>query len=204
MEEYITSRGVKVGFLGIATLISSLQSSLETTKPKPPSYEVVTLGGAKEFHVHDSSTLETDADKAAFESYEKLLAEWDSKSQRDLMRLIFLRGISVEMPNDSLWEKMQTAVGIIVPQEDIAKRIHYIETEVLGGVVDYEALVVGVMRMSGVPEEVLSQVEDTFRGSLGRNKVVGATDQSGEVANVSAVRAGSDRVRDGAGAKSVR
>ena len=190
---YTTSRGVKVTYNGIATLIDALQSSLNARKPIAPTYEVKSLAGNSEIHAHDETTLETEADRAAWLEYQTKLAAWSDESQRSLMRLILLRGISVELPSDSDWEKQQAFAGIVVPQDAMEKRMHYLQTEVLGSVADYQMMVVGVMRVSGVPEDLLSQVESSFRRSLGRDgnrETAGAT---GQVESIGAVRASQPR-----------
>src|SRR3990172_472597 len=128
---YTTSRGVKVTYNGIATLIDALQSSLNARKPIAPTYEVKSLAGNSEIHAHDETTLETEADRAAWSEYQAKLAAWSDESQRSLMRLILLRGISVELPSDSDWEKQQAFAGIVVPQDTMEKRMHYLQTEVL-------------------------------------------------------------------------
>lgn len=180
-NSFTTSRGVKIHFLGIATLIEALRESQEAKKPKPPTYEVKTLGGAVEQHIHDETTLETEADKTNWAAYQQQLRAWEKQSEKDLMRLLMLRGIDLKFPDDTRWEQEHKFVGLDVPTDPLEKRMHYIETEVLGGVADYEALMLGVMRISGVTEEKLSQVEASFRGLLGQHTAETASNQSGKL-----------------------
>lgn len=182
-NSFTTSRGVLIHFLGIATLIEALRASQEAKKPKPPSYEVKTLGGAVEQHVHDATTLETAEDKTNWAAYQQQLTAWEKQSEKDLMRLLMLRGIELKFPDDTLWEQEHKFIGLDVPTDPMEKRLHYIETEVLGGVADYEALMLGVMRISGVTEEKLSQVEASFRGMLGQHTAEAAPDQARELAS---------------------
>jgi len=194
---YTTSRGVKVTFNGIATLIDALQSSLNAKKPLPPTYEVKSLAGNSEIHAHDGTTLETEADRAAWSEFQTKLTTWNDESQRSLMRLILLRGISVELPSDTDWEKQQEFAGIAIPQDPMEKRMHYLQTEVLGSVADYQAMVVGVMRVSGVPEDLLDQVEASFRRSLGRDGNKETAVAVEQVESIGTVRASQSRQRTG-------
>ncbi len=172
-NEYITSRGIRVRFLGIATLINARQVASATEEPKPPTYTLKNMMGGEEIHYHDETTLQTDEDKAAYADYKKKQTEWGTKQQREFMRLAMLRGIEFEYPKTDDWKKQQKFLGIKVPEntEDnpFAEKLHYIETEVLGGFQDYAALVTGVIRASGVPEELLVQYEESFRGFMAKS-----------------------------------
>lgn len=178
---YTTSRGVVVHFNGIATLIDALQASLNSKKPQPPSYEVKTAVGVIEKHAHDETTLETDEEKKAWAEYQANLQAWNAESQTALMRIVLLRGITLELPTTDEWEKQQAFFGIDVPQDPMEKRLHYLQTEVLGSVNDYGALVAGTMRASGVPEDLLTQMESSFRRSVVRSTVKPARAKTGKV-----------------------
>lgn len=165
-ETVKTSRGVTVTCLPIQTLLDKLNAQYQP--PEPPFYEVKTATGAIEQHAHDVTTLDTDADKAAWADYQKRKGEAESERNKALTRLVLLRGICVEIPEGETWVKEQEYLGIRIPEEPIERKLHYIETEVLGGIGDVEAIMLGVMRASGVPEDLLQQMESTFRRAVGK------------------------------------
>ncbi len=174
-NEYVTSRGVKVKFLGVASLIDAQQAALNALHPKPPTYVVKGLAG-EEIHEHDDSTDKSPEQAVEYAAYKTKLAEWQATSQKEFMQLVMLRGIEFEMPRDDAWKRQQKFLHINIPENTegarVAGKLHYLETEVLGGTQDYMALVTGVMRVSGVPEELLTQIESSFRGSLERATAV--------------------------------
>lgn len=171
--EYVTSRGVKIKFVGIANLIRSLQKSLDATKPMPPKYSVKTMGGAVEWHDHDATTINTQEEKDAYASYLAKKAEWDTESNYKLMRLILIEGIEIPIPANGDWKNKQRALGIDIPEntddDPFKERIHYIETEIIGSKQDYKEIFLGVTRIAGVSEEDLSAAEDLFRSQTKRD-----------------------------------
>lgn len=165
-ETVKTTRGVTVTCLPIQTLLDKLNGQFKL--PEPPTYEVKTAMGAVERHAHDETTLDTDADRTAWAEYQKQTAAAQAAHNLALTRLVLLRGIAVDIPADDAWAKEQQWLGITVPVEPIERKLHYIETEVISGIADIEAIMVGVMRASGVPEDLLAQMEASFRRSLGK------------------------------------
>jgi hypothetical protein len=161
-----TSRGVTVTCLPIQSLLDKLNAQYKP--PEPPSYEVKTATGAVERHAHDATTLETDEDRAAWQAYLQARADAQTAQSLALTRLVLLRGISVDMPTDEQWVKEQEWLGLQVPDDPFERKLHYIETEVIAGVADIEAIMLGVMRESGVPEELLAQMDATFRHQVGQ------------------------------------
>lgn len=166
-ESFTTSRGVKVNFVGITTLLDKLNAQFHL--PEPPYYEIKTATGAVEKHLHDETTVQTDEEKQALAGYQSECARLNAEQQARLTRLVLLRGITFEYPQSDDWIKEQTYLGIAVPDDPLERRLHYIETEVIAGVADVEAVMLGVLAASGVPEDLLKQVEATFRHSLGQS-----------------------------------
>lgn len=192
-KTFTTSRGIEIEFLPIPTLLEKLQA--QHPMPGPPTYTIETATGVKETHPHDETTLETDEDKAAWADYQARLKAATSAFNLALMRLVLLRGIKVEIPEDDGWVREQAFIGIAVPEAPLERRMHWLETEALANESDYMQAVSGVMEASGVPEEVIGEAQATFRGELGSKAAQGAaTPPNGhKLGDKPAVRAGTRR-----------
>lgn len=164
---YTTSRGVTLDFVGIAPMLDKLRVTFAI--PTPPQYAVKTLQGNTELHDHDETTLQTDDDRAMWANYLKEKTEAERRYNQALMRLLLLRGVRVDMAEG--WEAEHTYLGFVVPTDPIEKKMHWLETEVLGTVQDYEAVMLGVLEASGVSEEVLTQIGESFRYSVARTEI---------------------------------
>lgn len=174
MDKFTTSRGVEVEFLSIEILLDKVNAS--HPMPDPPTYSKVTAGKAVLTFPHDETTLEVEGDP---EQTKKNRKEWAAYKEecdrvigernRAMLRTILLRGIKVEPKNDD-WIHEHEVMLIKVPTDPVERRLHWIETEVMGGPEDYATVISEVMRASGVPEELLEQIGASFRSTMGRAK----------------------------------
>lgn len=203
MKTFKTSRGVEIEFLPIPTLLEKLQA--QHRMPEPPTYEVKAATGAVELYPHDETTLEekdnpeaTAKNLKAWADYQAQLKAATEAFNLALIRLVMLRGIRVEMPEPNGWVKEQEYIGITVPDDPLERKIHWLETEALANEADYMAVVSGVMEASGVPEEVVSQAEATFRGKVGSNGTERSEDSSNghELGDKPEVRASKGRHKE--------
>lgn len=196
---YVTTRGFHVRFLAIETLLDALKNSQAETEPKPPTYEVEIMGGGKEKHLHDASSIKqgTPEEVIAYRAYETQHDAWERQNQKEFLELILLKGIEVEEPEKPNWEADQKSFHIKVPEGEREKQIHYLITEVLGGMADVSQLVQGIMRVSGVSEDLLSQVEATFRRAVDRDTAKRLVNPSRQVDDQPARGDGLDRVQAG-------
>lgn len=203
MNQFTTSRGFEITFKPIPQMLIDRVRTLHK-QPEPPFYEVKTVSGAVEKHAHDETTLETDADRAAWAEYQKQIADTNEKTNRAFMRLVFLRGVEIEMPQDDTWAREQKLLGIEIPDDPLERKLHWIETEVVATIADAEHITRGALEASGIPQEALAQADATFRHSPQRDAVEPTPDSSGQVDDDGAVRGGDGRVQDGDGAKPIR
>lgn len=175
MKTFTTSRGVEVTFHGIALLLDKLQDSFRP--PDPPTYETElpgTLDPATgkprtETHILDAQSAVTDEDKAALAAYEAKAAEVLNAYNAAMMRLIYLRGITYAEPAGDAWVAEQSFLGLEVPLEPIERKLHYIETEVIGTPEDIEQIMLGVMEASSVPQATLDGMQAAFRSAMGQS-----------------------------------
>ena len=214
MKEYTTSRGVVIHFNGIASLLDILDGQFKP--PDPPTYTRQSLAGVQTLP-HDETTLEdpdgdpvkTAENRAAWSKYLESARQVRIEHEKALTRLCYLRGIQVDLPEDETWMAEHRLIGLTVPEDPSERKLYYISTEVVATVEDAKAVVLGVLEASGIPEEVLGQMADSFRypmGESGRGSAGEPTDRgngSGMVLQ-SPVRAGASSIPDGKIPKRVR
>lgn len=133
--------------------------------PLPPTYEVNLLGGAKETHAHDETTLATDDDRAAWQAYSVVRGAWDGFIGERMARMILSEGIVIDaIP--AAWEKRMKFLGIPVPPDDDEKKLLYAKSEIVPTSGDMVALMSAIMTLSGVSAEALTTAEATFRSAV--------------------------------------
>lgn len=160
---YITARGIKIEFLPIPRAIQKFHTT--HSQPEPPQYEVKTASGVIEKHPHNEATLETDDDKAAWADYQRALGEFNEK----FLRVCFVRGVKVNADINE-WIAEQKALDLPVSEDATERKVEWITDWVLATREDYEAVLIGVMRASEVPEDLLKQIEGLFRGQVGQSE----------------------------------
>lgn len=186
----VTSRGVEIEFMPIPPRMLQKFDELNP-EPEPPFYEVTTATGAKERHEHTDTTVKTDAEKAA-------LAEYNRKRSEHIDRFIkffCLRGIKVSASYDD-WVDEQTFLELPVPESKAAAKYEWLIGAVLSSVDDYKAVVIGIMQASGVPDNLLAQVSEQFRGDVEGHPDAPAADTEQPMESVTQVPGGvgSDKV----------
>lgn len=168
-KTFTTSTGIEVRILGLSQLL--LDKTRTSVKfPDPPTYELETVAGKKEVHAHNETTLETDEDKKAWADYQTALAEADRLQKDRLLKLILMKGIEVDMPEeegaDDDWLAVQAFIGLEVPEDTLGKRYDYITTEVISNPEDLAEIMQLVMEKSGVPKEALAEARASFRSAM--------------------------------------
>lgn len=160
MEKYTTSSGIEIEFLPISPRMIQKFDELNP-EPEQPFYEFVTATGAKEKHLHDDTTVKTDAEKAALAEYRRLNAARIEK----FLRFFCMRGIKVNADMSS-WIQEQEFLGIPISTNKAEAKFDWLIGAVLTTVDDYKAVLIGISQASGVPDHLLKQVSDSFRGAV--------------------------------------
>jgi len=146
-------------------LIDKVQKTIPV--PEPPTYIAETVGGGQEIHVHDESTLESPEDHAAWATYKRELADYQSSVTDKLLELFILMGVDLELPEDDSWVEEHKYLGLEVPVDDRrALKVYWVSNVVLGSGEDLTGLMFEVMKGTGVDQEVLDSVQDSFRRSV--------------------------------------
>jgi hypothetical protein len=123
---------------------------------EPPSY-AITLGGGgygewTETRQHTADTIGdgTREEKAAWKKYCELRDELNAELWRRTAETYLFRGVVGDPPDDG-WEREQEEDGIEVPDEPRARKLHWIETELL---TDNQELFVLIGAIQGKISEV--------------------------------------------------
>lgn len=164
-RNFVTKAGVELTLVPIPPmLLEKVRGSVKY--PPIPQYETKTAAGNIEKFNHDESTLQTDADKAAWAEYTAAKREADRLLNERVMRALFLKGIALDMPADDEWIKEQEFMGIEIPTDPQERKLHYIQTEILASSEDMVGIMSDIMRLTGVEEAVVQSAEDSFRRAV--------------------------------------
>lgn len=194
MREYITERDVTIGVVPIPLFLEEVRKAYPL--PARPTYTEHLAGDAtNEVEISDAEAevwAEHDPDTWAehAEKWADYISRRDAiqeKVNEAIWKAIMLRSLIVELPADDSWIQDQEELGITVPRSAKERRIHYIKTEVVGGMRDIIRLT-AIANGANISEEALSLAEDSFRNSLarslteglaGKGRVVGAGNTGG-------------------------
>lgn len=184
MKVITLSNGRKLTVQPINPLLLKRVNDATGDKPLPPTYESPTAGGDIEINYHDETTLQTDEEKAAWKVYEAKLAEWNTARNQRFMRILFSRGVKLDLDAAALdrWLREMKYLGVEVPEGDpdepevyIEQQVMYVETEMIGHPNDMMTIMKEVMTLSGVDEAEVAAATKLFRG-----EVEGQTDNAGD------------------------
>lgn len=169
-----TSRGQRVECLPIATMIDEIRATYEARIPPPPTYTITGAGGDEVEADHTEDTIADEAtseeDKAAWAEYKVQELKIRAEMNERIMRAVAVKGIHVlDMPPEKEWLAEHEFLGLEVPEPSHERLYHYIKTEVLGTMEDGINITAGIYRASGLDEEVLTRIEDSFRAPVGED-----------------------------------
>lgn len=135
-------------------------------QPQPPTYEVPVMGGEKEIHSHDETTLETEEDRLVFADYQAKLKQFNAIISRRVMNFVLLTGTKIQPPDDDGWIEMQQYFGLNVPEGRLDRRAHYIQTEVIKTLDDIQGLSTAIMEVSGIDTKLVEASAATFSDTV--------------------------------------
>jgi hypothetical protein len=187
-KRYTTERGVTIRVVPIPLLLDEVRRS--APMPEPPTYTEKLAGGATqevEITEGDAETWAREDPETWAEHAERWAAyvqERDAAQQvvnDRIWQAILRRAIRVDMPEDDGWVYDHEAMGLAVPEDPRERRIHYVRTEVVGGMPDI-LKITAMANGADLSEEALASAEASFRDSLARSLTGGLADQAGSMA----------------------
>lgn len=168
-----TSRGWRVECLPVQPMLDELGTAeSHPDMPPIPTYVVTDVSGATVEQRYTAEIVASDdtpeEDRLAWQRREEKLAEVRAELSERRLRVIGTRGVKVlDMPADEKWIPEHEWLYGSVPENPFERRYHFFKTEVIGTAEDGMVLAAGIYRASGVDEEVITLIEDSFRASMG-------------------------------------
>lgn len=148
----------------------------------PPTYTVEHPGGATSQEPHDETTLETDADRAAWAAHKDALARL-ATAQSEAQMKVWFSGLVFEMPADDTWIERQRWMGVDVPEGALEQRYHYVITELVKTPEDMFRVLEAITAVSyegAITEDDLSSAIRSFRNQLQAKPAVPANGAGGK------------------------
>lgn len=181
-KHYVTARNHEVIFLPMPPMLrDNIRAGLNAKWPEPtePTYEVETAAGDTEVHRHTEKSLVTDEDKVAWDAYQSEKQAWDAEFGRR-----FLRGLQIEcieFAEKEGWEEKQKFLGFAIPTDNpFERRLHYIQSEIIGDEDDVLMCFMAPMELAGMEDEQLAAAENLFRTSIRQEALKPANRESTE------------------------
>lgn len=163
MKIFTSSNGRELKVWGVTrSVIDNILNSAEY--PPKPTYTAMTASGVEEVHDHDETTLATEVDKAAWKSWKAAYAKVDSAVYRHILDAFLLVGCEVDMSGIDQWKKLQSFLGIKIPENEFELQRNYIEATYLPTNDDLINLTTILMSASGADKEAVEAAKRSFRG----------------------------------------
>lgn len=172
-----TTAGIKIGIQPISHLDLQLAQNAvraefeERGEPiDPPTYEVPLLGGEVEHHPYTEKSIEDagEEDKAAWEAHIVATGRLETAIQKRT-GLVFLEGMTFEMPKGDAWIKRRKRMfGEDVPEDEEERWLYYVNNVLLKTPADKEGLTWSIYQLSltGASKEAIQAMEELFRGEM--------------------------------------
>ena len=185
--EYKTERGITVEVVPIPMLLDAIRKA--TPGPDQPVYiEKMAGGGELEVEISDADARawqEKDPESWAEHAETWATFEVERDAAQSLLnervsQAVYKRAVIVDLPKNDDWIADQAELGLTVPDDHRGRHLHYIKTEVVGGMKDVLKLT-AIANGADLSEEALSIAEDSFRNNLAREILAGLVDQGGAV-----------------------
>lgn len=203
-KEYTTGRGVTIGIVPIPLLLEEVRKA--NPIPGRPTYTETLAGGAtQEVEISEAEAAawqQTDPESWAEHAETWATYERERDAAQELLndriwQAVKARAIRVELPADDGWMEDQRELGLAVPTDPRKLRLHYIQTEVIGGMPDIWKIT-AIANGADISEEALSLAEASFRSELARSLLEGLAGKARALADQPAGRA--DAGGEGVGA----
>lgn len=112
---------------------------------------------------HDETTLATDEDRAAWDTWKRTQAQHDAYVSNKMLEFFIYHGVKADPDADPAWEEMQRYFDVEIPTNPVARKIHYVQTEYIFDAEDINQLGIRLMEMAGVRPEVVEAAAASFR-----------------------------------------
>ena len=136
--------------------------------PPVPTYDAPTVSGHVEKHPHNETTLETEAEKAAWYDYQAARERVTSERWDNLLDFLFSEAIQSKPPPTSEWSINLEKWGLEAPDDPEKLKRFWLENIVCPGE-EMGSLIARLFQLAGLADdEGVRQFEAFFRITLSR------------------------------------
>ena len=166
--EFTNSAGIKVILTAMPPmLLQRIAGSVEY--PKVPTYDISTVTGEVETYKHTADTLKTDEDKKTWAKYRGEVDEVENELTNRLLKAILSEATTlVDGDPDGFkkWITRNKVLGLFLPEDPTELEMVYKEDQVIRNKEDAEVVLREVMNLTGITEEVLQNVRNSFPDTM--------------------------------------
>lgn len=166
---FVTAEGIEVPLrpisvqqLELVRLKATEEAEEKFGKPLRPTYTEEVFGGGTEVHEHNETTLETDEERAAWESYQEHLTKFNGHVNGRVMDYVLLAGTRLELPEDTGWMELQAHFGLAIPENKFDLRAHWLKTEVIKTLDDIQGIGNKILEISGIDDRLKQAAVNSF------------------------------------------
>ena len=163
-KKFTTESGVGITLKQVKGVL--VQKALRSvTMPEHPTYETTTMSGRVQTHrMDEKAASETEGGIELWKSYQSELEEAQVEQNNRVMDAVLSTGVDVDIPDDDEWTEELEAIGLEPRTGRIGRKLDYLST--ILGTGDLPEIFKEIMRLTGAPEEVVKEVEDSFSDSI--------------------------------------
>lgn len=180
---FVTSEGIELHLRAIPPLLTD-KLRLSLKKPLAPTYEAEMVGGGVEIHDHNETTEKSSEEAQKWSKYLRDLENYSGEMNVLVNQQFVRRGVDysgLDLPEDEEWIIVQESLGLVVPEDGLQRKWHYVETEALATREDVTGFITKLMLLTTVSEEVMAIVEESFRRTVAGAGLVKSEDSEGSV-----------------------
>lgn len=168
LKTFCSARGIQLTLQPVSQFkLDSLRASSEEIPV--PTYTMNVVGTEVPYPM-DEEIARNKGRLDEWNEYLKAKSALERDKAKKFTDLLIYDGVDVEVPGlDSEWQKTSDVFGIKIPTDPIARKLHYVYTEVLVSQEDIVNLVSQILSVSQMDEEVVRKIRDSFRAQKERN-----------------------------------
>jgi hypothetical protein len=165
---FCSSKGIELLLKPVSQFkLDSLRSSAEEIPV--PTYTMSVLGNDVPYPM-DEEIAKNKGRLDEWNAYLKARSALERDKAKKFTDLLIWDGVEIDVPGpDSEWQKTSEIFGIKIPTDPIARKLHYVYTELLISQEDIVNLVSQILSVSQMDEEVVRKIRESFRSKKERN-----------------------------------
>ena len=167
-KTFCSARGIQLVLRPVSQF--KLDSQRASNEEIPvPTYTMNVLGNDVPYPMDEEIARNTGR-LDEWKEYLKAKSALERDKAKKFTDLLIYDGVDIEVPGpESEWQTTSDIFGIKIPTDPIARKLHYVYTEVLISQEDIVNLISQILSVSQMDEEVVRKIRDSFRAQKKRN-----------------------------------